>query len=56
MNDAIDADALRRGPLAATVESHATLGSTNDRARELALADAPLPALVVADRQRAVRP
>lgn len=45
--------ALTRLP---TVECHAELGSTMDRARELAaVQDLPLPALVVAERQHAGR-
>ncbi len=51
MNDALDVAALRDAPLARTVEVHAELGSTNDRARELLAIGAGLPALVVADRQ-----
>lgn len=37
------------------VEFHDELGSTNDRAKELAASAAPVPALVVADRQTAGR-
>lgn len=40
---------------APTVEFHARIDSTNDRARELVRAGLPLPALVVADRQSAGR-
>lgn len=38
-----------------TVEVHARIGSTNDRALALARAGSPLPALVLADRQSAGR-
>ena len=38
-----------------TVEVHARIGSTNDRAMALARAGSPLPALVLADRQSAGR-
>ena len=55
MSDSFDEAALRRAPLARTVEVHAELGSTNDRARELIAGDAALPALVVAERQTAGR-
>lgn len=55
MTPPLDAESLRRGPLAATVELHRTLGSTNDRARELFELGAPLPALIVADEQTAGR-
>ncbi|NNM33131.1 MAG: biotin--[acetyl-CoA-carboxylase] ligase [Gemmatimonadetes bacterium] len=37
------------------MEFHEEVGSTNDRARELALSGAPVPALVVANRQTAGR-
>jgi len=37
----------------ATVEFHARIGSTNDRARALMREESPAPALVVADRQSA---
>lgn len=43
--------ALRDLPLIATVEHHASIGSTNDRARELAQAHAPEITLVSADEQ-----
>ena len=39
-------------PKIGTVEHYASIGSTNDRARELAAAGAPEIALVVADEQR----
>jgi BirA family biotin operon repressor/biotin-[acetyl-CoA-carboxylase] ligase len=55
VSDALDAVALRGCPFARTVEIHAELGSTNDRARELIAGDAALPALVVAERQTAGR-
>lgn len=55
MNDALDEAALQAGPLARLVEVHAELGSTNDRARDLIVAGAELPALVVAERQTAGR-
>lgn len=55
MSRSWDTDALLASPLVATMELHDELGSTNDRARELALGDAPLPALVVAKRQTAGR-
>lgn len=38
-----------------TVEVHARIGSTSDRARAVARAGSPLPALVLADRQSAGR-
>ncbi|MEQ8846418.1 biotin--[acetyl-CoA-carboxylase] ligase [Botrimarina sp.] len=52
MSDGIDHQSL---PFVSSVEWHALLGSTNDRARELARTSAALPALVVADRQTAGR-
>ncbi len=42
-------------PKISAVEYHASIGSTNDRARELAAADTPEIALVVADEQLAGR-
>src|SRR5512139_364886 len=42
-------------PRISTIEHHATIGSTNDRARELAALDTPEIALVVADEQLAGR-
>lgn len=50
-----DASALRGLPLIEAIEVHAELGSTNDRAKELAPSAAKLPLLVVADRQTAGR-
>ena len=55
MNDALDEAALRETPFGRTVEVHAELGSTNDRARELIASEAALPAVVVANRQTAGR-
>lgn len=49
------AEAWGRRLAAATVEFHATVSSTNDRAGELVGAGAPTPAVVVADRQSAGR-
>ena len=46
---------LRTETFAKTVEVHAELGSTNDRALELAATGAALPAVVLADRQTAGR-
>jgi BirA family biotin operon repressor/biotin-[acetyl-CoA-carboxylase] ligase len=43
--------ALRDVPLISTVEHHASIGSTNDRARELAQAGTPEIALISADEQ-----
>ncbi len=43
--------ALRDVPLISTVEHHASIGSTNDRARELANAHVPEIALISADEQ-----
>jgi BirA family biotin operon repressor/biotin-[acetyl-CoA-carboxylase] ligase len=43
--------ALHDMPLISTVEHHASIGSTNDRARELANAGAPEIALISADEQ-----
>ncbi|MBI5563917.1 MAG: biotin--[acetyl-CoA-carboxylase] ligase [Chloroflexi bacterium] len=43
--------ALRDVPLISTVEHHASIGSTNDRARELANAGTPEIALISADEQ-----
>src|SRR5512147_720861 len=42
-------------PRISTIEHHATIGSTNDRARELAALGTPEIALVVADEQLAGR-
>jgi len=56
-NDALDTVRLAASPVLAYHEHHATLGSTQDRAHELARS-APagqLPALVVADEQTAGR-
>ena len=51
-----DADSIRDCTFVRHIEIHETLGSTNDRATELArTADIPLPALVVAHRQTAGR-
>src|SRR5262245_8306494 len=52
-----DADELRRTTFVRHVEIHNTLGSTNDRAAELAreLSDDALPTLVVARHQTAGR-
>jgi BirA family biotin operon repressor/biotin-[acetyl-CoA-carboxylase] ligase len=54
VTEAIDIDRLRRETFVARVEHYAVLGSTNDRAKQLACA-APtpetLPLLIVADRQ-----
>jgi BirA family biotin operon repressor/biotin-[acetyl-CoA-carboxylase] ligase len=55
VSDVLDEAALRGCPFARTVEVHAELGSTNDRARELIAGDAALPALVFAERQTAGR-
>jgi BirA family biotin operon repressor/biotin-[acetyl-CoA-carboxylase] ligase len=55
VNDSLDAAALSGCPFARTIEISAELGSTNDRARELIAGEAPLPALVVAERQTAGR-
>lgn len=49
------ADAWKRRLSVATVEFHATVSSTNDRAGTLVGAGAPTPAVVVADRQSAGR-
>ena len=43
--------ALRSVPLISTVEHHASIGSTNDRARELAQANVPEIAVISADEQ-----
>ncbi|MEN0110473.1 MAG: biotin--[acetyl-CoA-carboxylase] ligase [Planctomycetota bacterium] len=51
----LNADALRDATGVPTVEAHASLGSTNDRARELLDGDTVLPALVVAREQTAGR-
>lgn len=51
---ALDVDRLRRSGWLATVEYHESLGSTNDRARELP-SETVLPALVVAGTQTAGR-
>lgn len=51
----VDARALAGSAELATVETHESLGSTNDRARELFAQGAELPALVVARRQTAGR-
>lgn len=50
----LDVDRLRRSGWLATVEHHASIGSTNDRARELPL-ECDLPALVIAEQQTAGR-
>lgn len=55
MSTAWDAAALRAARLVATLEVHEELGSTNDRAKQLAAAETPLPALVLTDRQTAGR-
>ncbi|TWT95928.1 Bifunctional ligase/repressor BirA [Botrimarina colliarenosi] len=55
VSDTLDESALRDSPFCQTVEIHAELGSTNDRARELIATEATLPALIVADRQTAGR-
>ena len=46
------AETWARRVSAATAEFHSRIGSTSDRARELVGAGSPLPAIVVADRQR----
>jgi len=52
----LDVDRLLRETFVAQVEHHRELGSTNDRAKELALQERQLlPLLVVADRQTAGR-
>ncbi len=43
--------ALRDVPLISTIEHHASIGSTNDRARELAQANTPEIAVISADEQ-----
>jgi BirA family biotin operon repressor/biotin-[acetyl-CoA-carboxylase] ligase len=51
-----DLDRIVRSGLVGHVDHHASLGSTNDRALEVAAwADAPLPLLVLAERQTAGR-
>lgn len=55
MTRAFDAEALRQCPLTETLEIHETIGSTNDRAKELVAAGAKLPALVLAENQTAGR-
>jgi BirA family biotin operon repressor/biotin-[acetyl-CoA-carboxylase] ligase len=55
VSDSFDEAALRNGAFLRTVEVHQELGSTNDRARELIVGDAALPAFVVAERQTAGR-
>jgi BirA family biotin operon repressor/biotin-[acetyl-CoA-carboxylase] ligase len=55
VSDSFDEVSLRGNAFLRTVEVHAELGSTNDRARELIAGDAALPALVVAERQTAGR-
>lgn len=55
MSTAWDAAALSAAQLVNTLEVHEELGSTNDRAKQLAVAETPLPALVLADRQTAGR-
>ncbi len=49
------AEAWAAGMEIPTVEFHSRIGSTSDRARELAENGLPLPAIVVADRQSAGR-
>lgn len=56
MSATFDLDRLRASGLVRQVEHHAEIGSTNDRALELATAaDVELPLLVLADRQTAGR-
>lgn len=52
----LDLDRIRRETFVRRVEFHASIGSTNDRAKECAAADSiELPLLVIADRQTAGR-
>jgi BirA family transcriptional regulator, biotin operon repressor / biotin---[acetyl-CoA-carboxylase] ligase len=55
-NSSLDCDRLVRETFVARVEHHATVGSTNDLAKELAANGRPeLPLLVIADQQTAGR-
>ncbi len=55
--DPLDSDRLQSAGLVARVEYHATIGSTQDRAHELARStpETPLPCLIVAEQQTAGR-
>lgn len=56
VSDPIDTEALARAAHLGTVEHHAEVGSTMDRARELAVdPQVAVPAVVIADRQMAGR-
>jgi len=56
VSDPIDTEALARAAHLGTIEHHAEVGSTMDRARELAVdPQVAVPAVVIADRQMAGR-
>ncbi len=55
MTDLLDCQRLKAEARLPVVEYHASLGSTNDRGRELAVGTGPWPALVVAEEQTAGR-
>lgn len=55
MNTPFDAEALQASPLVSGVEIHHELGSSNDRAKQLATSAVELPQLIIADHQTAGR-